>query len=69
MKRFEVNGQMFIERKRFKSDQIKDMEGLAEIKHFYRADTIILDKNNDFVILADTIKDAQIIEETENDQD
>jgi hypothetical protein len=67
MKRFEVNGQMFIERKRFKSDQIKDMEGLAEIKHFYRADTIILDKNNDFVILADKVEDAQIIEEIENE--
>jgi hypothetical protein len=67
MKRFEVNGQMFIERKRFKSDQIKDMEGLAEIKHFYRADTIILDKNNDFVILADKVEDAQIIEEIQNE--
>lgn len=69
MKRFEVNGQMFIERKRFKSEQIKDMEGLAEIKHFYRADTIILDKNNDLVILADKVEDAQVIEETSNDQD
>jgi hypothetical protein len=67
MKRFEVNGQMFIERKRFKSNQIKDMEGLAEIKHFYRADTIILDKNNDFVILADKVEDAQIIEEIQNE--
>jgi hypothetical protein len=67
MKRFEVDGQMFIERKRFKSDQIKSMEGLAEIKHFYRADTIILDKNNDFVILADKVEDAQIIEEIENE--
>jgi hypothetical protein len=65
MKRFEVNGQMFIERKRFSSDQIKDMEGLAEIKHFYRADTIILDKNNNIVILADKIEDAQITKETD----
>jgi hypothetical protein len=62
MKRFEVNGQMFVERKRFSSDQIKDMEGLAEIKHFYRADTIILDMNNKIVILADKIQDAQIVE-------
>lgn len=62
MKRFEVNGQMFIERKRFKSEQIKDMEGLGEIKHFYRADTIILDKNNNIVILADKVEEAQILE-------
>ena len=52
MKRFEVNGQMFIERRRFKSDQIKDMEGLGEIKHFYRADTIILDKTVPFILFA-----------------
>lgn len=65
MKRFEVNGQMFVERKRFSSDQIKDMEGLAEIKHFYRADTIILDKNNNIVILADKVEDAQILEYTD----
>lgn len=64
MKRFEVNGQMYIERKRFKSEQIKDMAGLGEIKQFYQADTIILDKNNNLVILADRIEDAQILGHT-----
>lgn len=66
MKIFEVDGQGYQVRRKFHMSRVKDLEGLGKLKWYYSADTLILDKTNNLVILANKISDAIIIEETEN---
>jgi uncharacterized protein with ACT and thioredoxin-like domain len=63
----DIENKRYIVRKMFSSDRIKDIKVLGEIKHFYRADTIILDNTNNMTILADSIKEAEILEEIDNE--
>lgn len=66
---FEVNDTKYVVRKSFSNDRIKDMEALKQIKHFYNADTIVLDHANNLVILADTVVEAVILEESTNNEE
>jgi uncharacterized protein with ACT and thioredoxin-like domain len=63
----DIDNKRYLVRKMFSSERIKDVELLGEIKHLYQADTIILDNNNKMTILADSIKEAEILEEIINE--
>lgn len=68
MQFLDVNDKRYIIRKKFNSSRIKDFELLKEIKHFYQADTIILDNTNNLTILVDLVIESEILEDITNEQ-
>lgn len=64
----DIDNKRYVIRKRFNSSRIKDLNLLQEIKHFYQADTIVLDKTNNLTILVESVIEPEILEETINEQ-
>ena len=68
MQFLDVDNKRYLIRKKFNSSRIKDLEVLKGIKHFYQADTIILDNTNNLTILVDSVIEPEILEETTDEQ-
>lgn len=66
MNQININGDIYIIKKTFSFNRIKDENTLADIKHHYGADFLIRDIKNEKYILASKIEDVIIIEEKEN---
>jgi hypothetical protein len=66
MQRLNINGNLYIVKRKFSFNRIKDENALADIKHYYGADYLIKDIKNQKYILASKVEDAIIIEEKEN---
>lgn len=63
MERIEVNGGLYLVKKKFPADRVKDMELLSSYKHFYNSDTVIKGGNPNTVYLCQRIDEAVVIDE------
>ena len=63
MERIEVNGGVYLVKKKFTSDRVKDMELLASLKHFYNSDTVIKGGGENMVYMCQRIDEAVIVDE------
>jgi hypothetical protein len=63
MERIEVNGGVYLVKKKFTSDRVKDMELLASLKHFYNSDTVIKGGEGNMVYMCQRIDDVVILDE------
>lgn len=64
MERLEVNGGLYLVKKKFPADRVKDMEILSSYKHFYNVDTVIKGGNPNTVYLCQRIDEAVVVDET-----
>lgn len=55
----------YVVRKSFPFSKVKDEDGLKDILHFYKADTLLRENKSQQFVLAMKIDDATIISETE----
>ena len=68
MQHLSVNGVLYIIKRTFSFEQVKNEDALFSVKHFYGADHLIKDNTNQKYILAAKIDDAVILEDTETKQ-
>jgi hypothetical protein len=66
MQRLDINGNLYLIKKAFPFNRIKNEEALFEIKGFYGADYLIKENNSQIYYLVQKIDEATILEETEN---
>lgn len=66
MQRLDINGNLYLVKKAFPFNRIKNEEALAEIKGFYGADYLVKENNSQIYYLVQKIDEATILEETEN---
>lgn len=66
MQRLDINGNLYLVKKAFPFNRIKNEEALSEIKGLYGADYLIKENNSQIYYLVQKIDEATILEETEN---
>jgi hypothetical protein len=63
MERLEVNGGLYLVKRKFPAERVKDMELLSSLKHFYNADTVIKGGNPNTVYLCQKVDEAVLVDE------